>query len=70
MEEVLKKQTKEQILNDFKKFKELNYNLEDYIPSFYEDTINLFQEDIKELERLSSFEMAKSVFMNKLTYEK
>lgn len=70
MEKILKKQTKEQVLNDFKRFKELDYNLEEYVPNFYEDIINLFQEDIKELERLSSSQMNKSIFINKLIFNK
>lgn len=69
MEIISKEQTLEQILNNFKKFKDSNYNLEEYTPSFFEDTIRLFQDDIEKLECLSSSETSNSIFINKLTFK-
>ena len=65
METILKRQTQEQILDDFKRLRDSGYNLEGFIPSFYKSTIELFQSDIDELVRISSSETDNSIFINK-----
>lgn len=42
METILKRQTQEQILDDFKRLRDSGYNLEGFIPSFFEDTIKIY----------------------------
>lgn len=70
MEQIIKKQSKKEILNDYKEFKKLNYDLKKYNYSFYSDLIQVFRDDIKELSKLCFVNKnQKAVFINKLTLD-
>lgn len=70
MERIIKKQNKKEILNDYKEFKKLNYDLKKYNYSFYSDLIQTFRDDIKELSKLCFVNKnQKAIFINKLTLD-